>query len=462
MRRRVAVIGGGIAGLAAAHRLLERGEGRVEVTLFEATERLGGAIGTERERGFTLERGPDALLVAEKPWAADLCERLGVPLVPTREGQRRTFVVHQGRLEPLPDGFLLLAPTSLWPLVRSPLFSWPGKLRMALDLVLPRRRDGGDESLAAFVRRRLGREALDRVAQPLVGGIYCGDPERLSLAATMPRFLELERRHRSVILGLRAGARATGTARAAGARYALFAAPRDGMAALVEGIARRLPEGAVRLRAPVTTLAREGDGWRLVAGDGTVAADDVILAAPAWAAAELLRPLDATLAEPLGAIEYVSTAIVTLAYRTADLPPLEGFGFVVPAAAGSCLVACTYSSRKFPGRAPEGHDVVRAFVGGALRPHALAQDDAALVAEVRAALRALTGIAATPELFRVWRHPRAMPQYAPGHLDRVAAMEARAAGLGLVLAGAAYRGIGVPDCVRGGETAADAVLARGS
>jgi oxygen-dependent protoporphyrinogen oxidase len=458
-RRRVAVVGGGVAGLAAAHRVVERGGGAADVVLLEASDRLGGAVGTEHERGFTLERGADAMLTAEKPWAAELCTRLSLPLVGTREGERRTFIVHQGRLEPLPEGFLLLAPTSLGPLVRSRLFSWPAKLRMALDLVLPRRAEDGDESLGAFVRRRLGAEALERVAQPLASGIYSGDPERLSLAATMPRFLEMERRHRSVILGLRAAARRSGTTRAAGARYALFGAPAGGMGALVDAMARRLPEGAVRLRAPVTELARDGAGWRLRAGGDMLAADAVIVAAPAWATAPLLRPLDATLAGLLDAIEYASTGIVTLAYRTADLPPLAGFGFVVPAATGSPLTACTYSSRKYAGRAPEGHDVVRAFVGGALRPHALEQGDDALVGGVRAALRTLAGITAEPLFVRVWRHPRAMPQYAVGHLDRVAAMEGRAAALGLVLAGAAYRGVGVPDCVRSGEAAADAVLA---
>src|SRR6185503_7080788 len=236
-----------------------------------------------------------AMLTAEKPWAAELCTRLGVPLVGTREGERRTFVVHAGRLEPLPEGFLLLAPTSLGPLVRSRLFSWPAKLRMALDLVLPRRAANGDESLASFVRRRLGHEALERVAQPLAGGIYSGDPETLSLAATMPRFLEMERRHRSVILGLRAAARRAGTTRAAGARYALFGAPAGGMGALVDAAARRLPEGAVRLRAPATELARDGTGWRVRAGGDALAADAVVVAAPAFAAAPLLGPLDETL-----------------------------------------------------------------------------------------------------------------------------------------------------------------------
>jgi oxygen-dependent protoporphyrinogen oxidase len=453
MIARVAVVGGGVAGLAAAHRLVECGVR--DVVLLEASDRLGGSIATERRGGFTIEAGADSLLT-EKPWAVDLCERLRVPLVGTREGERRTYVVHDGRIEPLPDGFLLLAPTDLRALAASPLFSWRGKLRMALDLVLPRGRDAADESLAHFVRRRFGREALERVAEPLAGGIYTADAERLSLAATMPRFRDLERKYRSVIKGLRASA---GASRAAGARYSLFAAPADGMGALVEALARRLPEGVVRLRAPVDALGRDGATWRLRAGGEALAADALVLAAPAHAAAPLLAPLDATLGRLLGEIEYASSATITLAYRSADVPGARGFGFVVPAVERRALIACTYASRKFPGRAPEGQELVRAFVGGALRPDLLARDDAALVEVVRGELRALVGITAAPELVRVYRHRLAMPQYVVGHLERVAAIEAHAAELpALALAGAAYRGVGVPDCVRSGTAAADQVL----
>jgi oxygen-dependent protoporphyrinogen oxidase len=364
-------------------------------------------------------------------------------------------VVHDGRLTPLPDGFLLLAPTDLRALVGSPLFSWRGKLRMALDLVLPRGRDAADESLGAFVRRRFGREALERAAQPLAGGIYTADVDRLSVEATMPRFRELERRHRSVVLGLRATA---GRTRAAGARYALFAAPAAGMGAFVDALARRLPEGVVRLRTPVAAIARDGSRWRLDAESETLVADAVVLATPAHVTAPLVAPLDPELARLLAGIDYASSATVTLAYRTDALPALHGFGFVVPAVERRALLACTYASRKFPGRAPEGHDLVRGFVGGALQPEVLERDDAALVALVRRELEALAGIAATPELIRVQRYSRAMPQYAVGHLERVGAIEARAAALGnLALVGAAYRGVGIPDCVRGGEAAADAV-----
>jgi oxygen-dependent protoporphyrinogen oxidase len=451
-RGRVVVVGGGIAGLAAAHRLVERGR---DVVLLEACERLGGTLATERSGGFTLEVGGDAILT-EKPWAVELCRRIGFAdqLVGTREGERKTFVVHRGRVEPLPEGFLLLAPTDLGALATSRLFSWPGKLRMALDLVLPRGAAAADESVASFVRRRLGDEALERVAEPLLGGIYTADADRLSLAATMPRFLEVERRHRSLILGLRAGART----RAAGARYSLFVAPAAGMGALVDALARRLPEGVVQLRTPAGGLARDGARWRVETANESIAADAVVLAAPAAAAARLLAGLDPELADLLAGIDYASSATVTLGYQADRLPALGGFGFVVPRTERRALLACTYASRKWPGRAPEGHELMRAFVGGALRPELLDLDDGALVATVRRELESLVGIAATPVLARVHRHPRAMPQYAVGHLDRVATIERRVAALaGLELAGAAYRGVGIPDCVRSGETAADAV-----
>ena len=461
--RRMVVVGGGMAGLAAAHRLVEHARTRgaaAEVLLLEAGDHLGGTISTERRDGFVIEGGPDSILT-EKPWAVDLCRRIGFAerLVGTRDGERRTYVVHRGRLLPLPEGFLLMAPTDLGALAASPLFSWRGKLRMALDLILPRGRAVADESLASFVRRRLGREALERVAQPLVGGIYTADPERLSLAATMPRFRELERTHRSLVLGLRAQAAAP-TRGGAGARYALFVAPADGMGALVSALAQRLPEGVVRLNAPVQALARDTGHWHLQVGGEPLVADALVLATPAYTAAALLAPVDPQLAAALDGIDYASSATVTLAYAAAGVPAgaLRGFGFDVPAVERSPLLACTYASRKFPGRAPEGHELVRAFLGGALRPDVVDFDDQTLLALVRAELRALVGITAAPGLTRIHRYRRAMPQYAVGHLDRIAAIEAHVGALpGLALAGAAYRGVGIPDCVRSGEAAADAM-----
>jgi oxygen-dependent protoporphyrinogen oxidase len=454
---RVVVVGGGIAGLAAALRVAERAPDAT-LTLLEAGAHLGGTIATVREGGFTIETGPDSF-ITEKPWALELCDRLGIAgdLVGTREDDRRTYVARGDRLHPLPDGFLLLAPTSLWPLARSSLFSWPGKLRMGLDLVLPRRPSDGDETLASFVRRRLGREALDRVADPLASGIYTGDPERLSVAATMPRFRDLEAKHRSIILGLR---RSTATRGVAGARYGLFVAHRDGMGALIDALAARLPPGVVRPSARVESMTRQGDAWALRAGGERVVADAVVLACPAYVAAALLGATAAPLADALGTIAYASSAIVTLGVRTRDLPNgLPGFGFVVPAVDHRDILACTFSSRKWPGRAPEGFDLLRTFVGGVRRPELVVADDATLVAAARRELGRFLGLTAEPVLARVDRWPRAMPQYDVGHLSRMRTIDGQVATLrGLALAGGGYHGIGIPDCVHSGESAADAVL----
>ena len=458
---RIVVIGAGVTGLAAALRLREHAPS-TDVVVLEAAPRAGGTVATERSGGFVAEIGADSV-ITEKPWALALAARHGFAdrLIGTNETERRTYIVHAGRLHPLPEGFLMLAPTSLWPLAASPLFTLGGKLRMGLDLLLPRGRDRGDESLASFVRRRLGREALERVADPLVGGIYTADPERLSLAASMPRFLDIERAHRSVILGLRASA-TRATRGAAGARYALFVSHRDGMGGFVDEMVRRLPHGAVRLGTAAEAVERTDGGWRVRAGGETLPADSVILAVPAYAAAVLLRDLDAELARDLASIDYASSATVTLGFRAADVRgKLTGFGFVVPHAEDRPLIAATFSSRKYAGRAAPDFELLRAYVGGARRPELVDRSDGELIDAVRGQLRELLGVAGEPVLARVDRQRRAMPQYVVGHLDRVATIERRTAALpGLLLAGAAYRGVGIPDCIRGGEAAADTALER--
>jgi protoporphyrinogen/coproporphyrinogen III oxidase len=463
-RVKLVVVGGGITGLAAAHRAVELARERsteLELTLVEGRDRLGGTIATERAGGFLVEAGPDSFL-SEKPWALALCRRLGVEhrLVRTDDRFRKVFVWRGGRLHPLPDGFQLLAPTKLAPFVKSGLFSWAGKLRMALDLVLPRSvRD--DESLGSFVRRRLGREALERVAQPLVAGIYTADPDDLSLAATMPRFSELERRERSIILGLwRANRRApqTGTS---GARWSLFVTLQQGMEELVTLLASRLPPGTVLLKHRIDGIERQGGGWRVLGGLGpALEADHVIVAAESYTASRLLRYVDPALATLLAEIPYASSATVTLGYRRADVPhPLDGFGFVVPRSERRAVLACTFSSVKYPGRAPEGQALLRCFVGGALNERTLESGDAALVSAARDELRQALGITAEPVLTRVARWTKATPQYHVGHAVRVEAIEQCAAALpGLHLAGGAYRGVGIADCVRSGEAAAERVF----
>jgi oxygen-dependent protoporphyrinogen oxidase len=462
---RLAVVGGGIAGLAAAHRAVELSRERrlpLELALFEAGDRLGGTIQTERYEGFLVECGPDSFL-SEKPWALALCRRLGIEdrLVRTDDRFRRTYVAFRGRLHPLPDGFQLLAPTRLGPFIRSRLFSWRGKARMAMDLILPRGGDS-DESLGGFVSRRLGSEALERVAQPLVAGIYTADPNELSLAATMPRFLELERRERSLILGLwRASRRAPAEAAgASGARWSLFVTCADGMEELTRALAARLPPGAARLGARVTDVTRDGGGWRLGLAGGAASADAVIIATESYQAGRMLRYTDPSLTHLLDGIAYASSATVSLGWRRADIPhPLDGFGFVVPQVERRPIIACTFSSVKYPGRAPDGFALLRVFLGGALNEAILEGDDETLTRIARAELGELLGIKAPPLFSRVSRYRKAMPQYHVGHLARVDAIEGRLGGLpGLALVGGAYRGVGIVDCVRSGEDAAARLL----
>ena len=459
MRSRIIIIGGGISGLAAAHRLTELNQ---SVTILEASARLGGIIQTEERDGFLLERGPDSF-ISEKPQAVDLAKRLGLDsrLIQTNEDYRRSFIVRNGRLREVPEGFQLLAPSRIWPFLTTDVFSVTGKLRMAADLVLPRQHTNGgaDESLASFVRRRLGEEALHRMAQPMVGGIYTADPETLSLRATLPRFLDMERDHRSLILAmLRQGrSQKRGTS---GARYSLFLSFDRGTQVLVDALARTNVD--TRLNTRVEALRRDGPTWTVITNVGErIEADAVCLALPAYTAASLLADTSNTLAEKLRQIKYASTATINLAYRRdAVRHPLNGFGFVVPFIEKRSVIACTFSSVKFAGRAPDDHVLLRAFAGGALQPDIFALDEPELRRRVETDLRELLGISEAPLFVELAKWERSMPQYEVGHLDRVNEIEKLVAELpGLQLAGNAYRGAGIPDCIRSGESTAEKLAA---
>ena len=469
MNRRVIIVGGGIAGLAAAHRLIELKKAQslgIEVMLLEASARLGGVIATEHVGDFLVEAGPDSF-ISEKPWALRLCERLDLAsrLVSTQAAYQKIHVVHDGRLEPLPEGFFLLAPTRFWPFVQTPLLSSIGKLRMAAEIFLPRDAANGDESLGAFVRRRFGAEALDRVAQPLIGGIYAADPDKLSLSATMPRFKEMERSHRSVILSMHADQRRRARERetGSGARWSLFVTLAGGMQELVDRIASRLPQGGVRLNTPVMRLARDADKklWQVTTrANESHEANGVILATPSFQTAELLGGVVSSAADDLRQITYASTATVSLAFRQTDFPrPLDSFGFVVPAIERRKIMACTFSSLKYPGRAPAGYVLLRAFLGGSLQPDLFQDDDATMEKNVRAELASLLGVTAQPFFSRLWRHPNSMPQYHVGHQERIRNIETAIGTLpGLALAGSAYHGVGISDCVHTGEETAERVI----
>jgi protoporphyrinogen/coproporphyrinogen III oxidase len=472
--RRVVVVGGGVTGLAVAYRLLASKTGaRPDVTVLEARPRLGGNIQTERQGGFVIDGGPDSF-VAAKPQATALCKELGLGdrLIGTTAKNRRVYVPRRGVLHTLPEGLVLAVPTRILPFAKTPLFSLLGKARMGLDLVLPRRsaRAGDDESIGSFIRRRLGDEALSVLAEPLLGGIYAGDVERLSLRSTFPQLAELESRHGSLIRGALAERRKK--ASAGNANASPFHSLLGGMGELVDTLAARIEEarGDIRVGAPVVALERAGESdgtgrWivRFSGRDGrveSIACDDVVMTVPAHAAAGALEELDPALASLLRAIPYLSTATVVLAYARPDVPhPLDAVGVVVPKEERRRILAATFISSKWVARAPEDAVLVRVFVGGHRDPGALAASDDGLVSLGREELASLLGVRAAPLLARVFRYDHANAQPIVGHADRVARIRAAASRHpGLRFAGAAFDGVGIPDCIRQANEAAAAVL----
>jgi oxygen-dependent protoporphyrinogen oxidase len=468
---RVIVVGGGLAGLSAAHRIYERAgtlRRPVALTVLESKDRLGGVIATDRFDGFTIEGGADSF-ITNKPSGIDLCNRLGLSeqLLETDPSHRRSFVVRNGRLVPVPEGFVLMAPHRLLPILTTPILSWRGKLRFLMDLVVPRQSDEVEESLGSFVRRRLGREALDRLVEPLVAGIYTADPNDLSLKATLPQFLAMEREHGSLIRAAWRQSRRRGPRHllrhASGARYGLFVTLADGMDTLPSALAGALPPGAVRTSTSVRRISQNEpvSPWLVELLDGPpLEADAVIVATEAHASARLLEPQDPALALQLRSIPYASSIIVNIAYRRDQIThPLDGFGAVVPAIEARSILAVSFLSVKFPRRAPAGTVLLRVFLGGAGRPEQLDLDDAAITALVKGELAGLIGAGGEPLFVRIDRHPRAMPQYNLGHLDRVASIRRHLAKYSrLYLTGIAYDGVGIPDCIQAAERTADRLI----
>lgn len=462
--RRVAVIGGGITGLAAAYRLREL-DPTVELSLFESAPRLGGVLFTEHEQGYLLEHSADNF-ITNLPWGLDLCRRCGFvdELIGTRPLGRRALVVYRGRTVPVPEAFVLLQPKKFWPVVTTPLLSWRGKLRLLWEWFVPARRDGGDESLASFVIRRLGREAFERLVQPLVGGIYTADATKLSLAATMPQFLEMERKHGGLMRAAWAerGQASRAETESHGARYSLFTAPRQGMSGFIDHLAAQLPAGSVRLQTPVTRLQRTPSGeWNLTLGNGAVETySAVIVAVPAPVASRLLTETDAELGQALAQIPYAGAVVALVGCRRDQLThPLDGFGFVVPDIEQRQVISVSFSSQKYEGRADNQHVLLRVFLGGATRPEVLQWPDEQVRQVVERELHELMGLSGTPELFKIRRWDGVMPQYHLGHLDLVNRIEQRVTTIpGLALAGNAYRGVGMPQCIRSAELAAARIV----
>jgi oxygen-dependent protoporphyrinogen oxidase len=455
------IVGGGIAGLATAFYLQEFG--LTDSVLIECSQHWGGKITSTDQDGFLVEGGPDSF-ITQKPAALDLCKRLGLEgeLVGSNSGvSATTYVWSKGRLHAMPEGMMLMAPTMLLPFLKSRLISWPGKLRMGMEIFIPASSaatDGGDESLAAFVRRRLGKEALNKIAGPLMGGIHAADPEKLSLKSTFPMFPDMERRHGSLLRGMMKRPRRS-TAKVSQAS-SMFMSLRGGLQQLADAIAARLPQASLRSGCCVLAVSPYMDQYKVMLSDGScVVADDVVFTTPAYVTGDLVQHIDPLLTSKLRSISYVSTATVSLGFKRSDIEhPMLGAGFIVPSSEGRRITACSWSSVKFSHRAPEDCVLLRVFIGGALAEQLAEQDENALVALALDELRVIMGIHATPVVAKAYRWHKANPQYDQGHAARVADIERTLTSFpGLHLAGAAYHGAGIPNCIVSGMKVARAI-----
>jgi len=459
---RIAIIGGGISGLAAAFALEEhRRAGAIEYTVYESSSQLGGVLRTEHVQGCVVEAGPDSF-ISEKPWAADLCRSLGLgdQLIGSNDADRKTYILVRGRLIPMPDGLMFMVPTKILPTAFSPLFSWSTKLRMVRELLHPPRAADADESVASLVERHYGAEMVDRLADPLLSGVYGREAASLSVRAVLPRFAEMERVHGSLGRAMLA-ARQKMLRPANEPAPSLFTSLKNGMQQLVESLVPRLNQTSLLTNAPVQSIQRDAEGgWTVLAGSKCADFDAVILAVPTHAAAKLLSNCSPELAVELAAIQYSSSITVGLGYDRSvrqSLPP--GFGFLVPRSEGKQLMAATFVHNKFPHRAPEDRALLRCFFAGSHSEKMLQQTDDAIIAVVRKELQQILGLRAAPLFARVYKWKSAMAQYGVGHLERLDRIERLRRQLpGLALAGNGYPGIGVPDCVRTGQEAANQVL----
>ncbi len=459
--KRIAIVGGGISGLASAFAIEERrraGEA-LEFAVYESGPRFGGVLFTEQVDGCLVEAGPDSFLT-EKPWAADLCRRLGIEdeLIGSNDGERKTYILVQGRLVPMPDGLMFMVPTQLAPALLTTLFSAATKLRVAREWWYPSSQSNGDESVAALVERHYGAEMVDRLANPLLAGVYGGEASLLSARAVLPRLVEMESKYGSLGRGMLAARKNVSRSQPG---PPIFSSLKGGMQQLADALVGSFSGKALRENSPVQAVQRQDRGWVVSAGYASDQFDAVIVATPATAAAPLLEMASPELASELRVISYSSSVTVALGFDRdvrAALP--AGFGFLVPRSEGKRLLAATFVHNKFPHRAPADRALLRCFLGGSRDEQVLGLSDENILGIVRDELRQILGVKADPLFVRIFRWKGAMAQYTVGHLDRLRRIDGLVKQLpGLALAGNGYRGIGVPDCVRSGEAAVQQLLA---
>ena len=471
--QKVIIIGGGIAGLAAAVHLKSGAKAygkTLEVLLLEKNNRIGGKILTEKHDNYLIEGGPDSFL-PEKVWSVNLARHLGLEreMLPSNDQFKGTFIYSRGRLHSLPEGVMLMVPTSFWPMAKSHLITWPGKIRMGMELFVPKRKSRDDESLASFVTRRLGRECLEKIAEPLVAGIHTSNPDNMSVLATFPRFVQMEQKSGSLIHGMisamksRPHATLSGPPSKAGSpRMTYFMSFMNGMQTLSQACENLIGGDSIRLNAGVRAVAPKGKGYAVILENGeSLEADHVMLAPAAYDSANMIKGMDANLAAQMNTIEWSSSATVSIAFKKEDVKvPLKGFGFIVPRIEGRRINAATYSSIKWSYRAPDDTILVRVFVGGGHHEELVHElDEAGMVRMVLEELDTVLGIKANPLFSKVYRWYRGMPKYTVGHLDRIALMDRMlATHPGLHLIGCSYKGIGIGDCVHEAQIAAEKIL----
>ena len=471
---KVIIIGGGIAGLAAAVHLKSGAKAydkTIDVLVLEKNNRIGGKILTEKHDKYLIEGGPDSFL-PEKVWSVNLARHLGLEseMLPSNDQFKGTFIYSRGELHSLPEGVMLMVPTSFWPMAKSHLITWPGKIRMGMEMFVPKRKARDDESLASFVTRRLGRECLEKIAEPLVAGIHTSNPDNMSVLATFPRFVQMEQKSGSLIRGMistlknRPHATLSGPSRPGhdGPKMTYFMSFKNGMQALPQACAEHIGNDSIRINAAVKTIEPNGKGYSVFLETGeTLKADHVMLASAAYDSLEMVKGFDADLAEKMGVIQWSSSATVSIVFKKEDVRvPLRGFGFIVPRVEGRRVNAATYSSIKWSYRAPDDTIMVRVFVGGGHHEELVHDlDDAGMVRMVLEELDTVLGLKANALFSKVYRWYKGMPKYTVGHLDQIAVLDRMLASHpGLHLIGCSYKGIGIGDCVHEAQIAAEKIL----
>jgi oxygen-dependent protoporphyrinogen oxidase len=470
---KVIIIGGGIAGLAAAVHLKSGAKAygkTIDVLLLEKNDRIGGKILTEKHDNYLVEGGPDSFL-PEKVWSVNLARHLGLEpeMLPSNDQFKGTFIYSRGKLHSLPEGVMLMVPTSFWPMAKSHLITWPGKVRMGMEVFVPKRKSRDDESLASFVTRRLGRECLEKIAEPLVAGIHTSNPDNMSVLATFPRFVQMEQKSGSLIHGMISAMKSRPHATLSGPppkpgspKMTYFMSFKNGMQTLPQACADHIGRDSIRLNAGVRAVEPKGKGYSVILESGEILeADHVILASASYDSLEMVKGFDASLAAKMGVIQWSSSATVSIVFKKEDVRvPLRGFGFIVPRVEGRRINAATYSSIKWSYRAPDDTIMVRVFVGGGHHEELVHElDDAGMVRMVLEELDTVLGLKASARFSKVYRWYKGMPKYTVGHLEQIAVLDRMlATHPGLHLIGCSYKGIGIGDCVHEAQIAAEKIL----